>query len=140
MGRRAYTILALTAVWAVPGCGDSGRPHTVPVTGTVTFAGSPVAGADVTFLGKQGPLAAGRTDEQGRFQLMTFTAGDGAVPGAYLVGISKREKVVDPQNPNDPYPQFRDVLPAKYGNPESSGLTATVDASQRNDIGFALAP
>jgi hypothetical protein len=112
----------------------------VAVTGTVTLAGQPVEGADVVFMSQQGQLASGQTDAQGGFRLMTFQPGDGAVPGDYTVGISKKEKVVDPNNPQNPYPLVRDVLPERYATPQRSGLAAKVEATKQNDFPFDLKP
>ncbi len=39
------------------------------VSGTVTLKGQPLSGAKVTFIGKNGQVASGKTDEQGRYQL-----------------------------------------------------------------------
>ena len=85
------------------GCGEdpgvTDRPATVPVSGVVTLGGNPVEGATVTFHAgvpapgqtAQGNSAVGQTDAEGRFQLKTFEANDGAVPGEYVVTISKYE-------------------------------------------------
>ena len=136
----AFSLVTLVVIGALlSGCSGSGtRP--VPVSGTVSLNGQPVAGADVVFMPQQGQLASGQTDAQGRFQLLTAQLGDGAVPGDYAVGISKKEKIIDPNNPQNPYPMVRDVLPPRYGTPSSSGLTAKVQASGRNDFPFDLKP
>ena len=91
---RAWPLAVGVLVFAIvsPGCG-SGRLATLPVTGTVTFRGQPVAGAAVNFLSETGPAAWGSTDQQGRFQLTTFDTNDGAAAGSYGVTISKRVKV-----------------------------------------------
>ena len=140
MRRHWSMVLALAVLGAMAGCGGPDRPMTVPVSGIVRYAGQPVAGADVVFQPQQGPMATGQTDEQGRFQLMTFQPGDGAVPGEYAVMISKKEAVVDPRQPENPYPQVRDVLPPRYGNATQSRLTVRVQAAQRNDFPFDLQP
>jgi hypothetical protein len=83
--------LALGACWLLGGCtGAPDRPATVPVRGSVSYQGKPVAGAAVAFLAKGAPRPAiGTTDAQGNFRLTTFTADDGAVPGEHLVTVEK---------------------------------------------------
>ena len=77
---------------------SSKRSALVPVSGQVLLDGDPIAGAKVVFLpqqlfatgGKLRRVAAGLTDEQGRFHLLT--AGQpGASPGKYWVLLSKPE-------------------------------------------------
>ncbi len=85
----------------VIGCqrGTGGRPGTVPVAGKVTYKGKPVAGAQVTFMAKQGGAraAGGTTDPQGNYKLTTFESNDGAVLGAHTVTISKAAPVAGGQ-------------------------------------------
>lgn len=141
---------------AVSGCGGSGstgRPTTVPVSGTVLFEGRPVDGAQVTLVPQtpEGRAAFARTDAQGRFQLMTFTSGDGAIPGSYRVTISKEviEGGMSPEQAQEhfqktgqppPDPKVTNQLPEKYKKPETSGLTATVSESGPNELKFELTP
>lgn len=82
---------------AALGCSKA-KELPVPVAGVVTYNGTPLVGATVSFLStdaQQGRLASGLTDEQGRFQLHTFLSlgqqAAGAVPGTYKVAIHKRE-------------------------------------------------
>jgi len=83
--------LGLVGLLACAGCG-SGRPKTVPVTGVVTLDGTAVEGAAVKLSPKAGGRpASGTTDKEGKFTLMTFEKGDGAMPGEHLVSVSKVE-------------------------------------------------
>ena len=142
------------------GCGDSvdpNRPKTYPVSGTVTQGGQPVADANVTFHAKDGSRGAvGVTDANGNFQLTTFTAGDGAVAGEHEVSITKYDqpKITpkgdgsigdtgdDPETPEekgagrdaDP----KSMLPAKYADPKTSGIMATVTDAADNKFQFNL--
>jgi hypothetical protein len=74
---------ALTSLFA--GCGDSGSSGAVLAEGggVVNFKGGPLAGASVTFIPDDGPIATGTTDLQGKFKLST-----GAVAGV-AVGSCK---------------------------------------------------
>lgn len=131
------------------GCGGSGRPKTVPVTGVVTLDGKPIEGANVTFYPDTGESAAtggpqkktdaatrpatGTTDKEGKFTLKTFEEGDGALPGKYRVGIVKKEVTgfladkdglsggIAPEGIKEKW-----IVPQKYADPKTSGLTAEV--------------
>lgn len=68
------------------GCGDGDTgPATVPVSGTLTLDGSPVEGAEVTFVHEEFAAFA-ETDTEGRFELVP-----GAVVGENKVVVSKWE-------------------------------------------------
>lgn len=145
----AGTLFALTFSIAY-GCSGSAHPSTVKVVGTLTFNGTPVAGASVIFA----PVAGGRpatatTDAQGRYELSTFGDKDGAAPGEYKVTVQKtkiegssqmtdedRYDLMKQGNPV-PEPKMTSLLPEKYANSASSDLNATVRQSG-NDIPLTL--
>lgn len=81
----------LLSVVAFVGCGES-NPPTYKVTGVVTLDGKAVEGATVAFTpsgGSQQKPAVGTSGADGKYSLTTFTGGDGALPGAYKVTVSK---------------------------------------------------
>lgn len=133
------------------GCGetvDVDRPETAPVTGSVTYNGQPVEGATVTFMAgaSGGRGAVGTTDASGKFQLTTFEAGDGAIPGAYKVKIAKTVggaptaeggEIMAPPTGGPPTSEEKDELPVKYKDESTSGLTADVKDGD-NDFPFEL--
>jgi hypothetical protein len=155
--------LAMLSLVSTTGCsrGD-GRPKTYPVTGTVTLGGTPVDGATVIFVpksppqpGTQGPQAAtGVTDAAGKYTLGTFAKGDGAVPGEYLVKVFKyptppqsngssgggSEAEYVPPEEGAPSPAVaKNLLPEKYANEQTSGLSFTVEAKS-NTFDIQLTP
>jgi len=130
------SLVVAVVLSSLPGCRDSNQRQTAAVHGKVTFRGQPLAGANIFFVAEKGPRASADTDSQGEFRLMTYRAGDGAVPGDYKVGISKY--VADPATAKDPVPSMKNEIPEKYGNPTTSGLTAKVVAGKTNDFTFDL--
>lgn len=72
----------------------------VPVEGQVLLEGEPVVSAKVLFVpvepqlltGELSPVAVGRTDPRGKFQLATLKGATGAVAGRHLVFITTWER------------------------------------------------
>jgi hypothetical protein len=78
----------------IAGCGKSG-PQIAPVHGRITLDGQPLVGADVRFQpdGSERP-SVGRTDSEGRYELMFKRGQPGAVVGQHTVQISVSAEVV----------------------------------------------
>ena len=140
------------------GCVDDSL-GTVPVTGVVELDGKPVEGATVVFKPDgEGRAASGTTDAQGKFKLTTEVNGDGALPGNYKVGVTKYEgggldlpKIEDASDSaamdaiyNAAEKQgktgkpAKNLVGAKYSNPDGSGLTAEVKDSGTNEFSFKV--
>ncbi len=129
-------VLAAVVVLGCAKGGDPNRPQTYPATGTVTYNGQPVSEATVLLISTTsgGRGASGMTDASGNFTLTTFEAGDGALPGSYKVRITKTIVEDAPAEPGEPTapgeePNMgtqKDLIPAKYKDPNESGLTADV--------------
>jgi len=149
------------------GCANPDARYSM-VEGTVTFNGEPVAGATVSFqpVSPDGESASGMTNASGRFTLTSGGAarpGSGALPGDYRVTIIKRE----PPPPDPDYEAYergdidynelqermrrrdalgsgapsalpRNVLPARFASPGTSGLDATVVSGRNPPITFDL--
>lgn len=134
-------------VWAVCiglGCSGSGRPvieklETVPVTGKVLRGGKPLADASVRFQSADGKISSsGKTDAQGAFVLSTYGSQDGAPVGKYRVtvavsGVQELEPGV-----LSPDIDTSKQLPAKYGNPEQTPLSAEVKPGADNQFTFKV--
>ena len=150
------------------GCngGGAAAPKLAPADGTVTYKGSPLAGATVTFVPDSGPLAMGVTDLQGKFTLST-----GALPGV-VVGNAKAtvsmvapgsggsssdfskvpttdaareeyykkaaEKMTAQQSGTDASSQPKSLVPEKYASASSSGLSYTVNKNGDNHYKIEL--
>lgn len=131
------------------GCADSEsskHPPVVKAGGVVLYQGQPVAGADVTFNNREAnQTGTAQTDANGRFELSTFGQNDGVVPGHQFVAI-RRVDVIDKTPPNVDVsaggvaipPEYRWIVPQKYSNATTSGLTEEVKAGAPNDFKFDL--
>jgi hypothetical protein len=129
------------------GCSGNDRPATYEATGLVVYQGEPVAGAQVGFVPSEAADAAARpanatTDDSGEFSLATYyRPGEelaGAQPGTYRVTIAKvdaQREIVDPYATGQ-LPEG--ALPARYADPERSGLTATITPEGENYFEFTL--
>ncbi len=159
------TLVAFVSMMIIAGCGggDGKTPTLAAVKGSVTYNGSPLAGATVTFIPEKGPLAIGTTNLSGEFKLNT-----GALPGC-AVGLSKVSVRLDP--PSDeatassiPKPgsggditeqskqmaqmtmaaqqsnsKIKSLIPDKYRDANRSGLEYKVDSSgSKNDFKIEL--
>jgi hypothetical protein len=142
MNSQVLIVATLAFFMLLYGCSRSASElHVVPVTGQVTYDGRPIEGANVIF----SPLDGGQTlasqsvtDQEGRFEMRTHTAGgkfeSGIAPGKYAVAITKLDTSAISTTLAPP----KDVLPRKYGNPQTSGFTAEVAVGNENDFEFAL--
>lgn len=133
MGAAAGWAGVLAVVMGCTGCSED-ADATVPVfptTGRVVFEGQPAAGAFLTFHPK-GPSAAGADDQSppptatagadGSFSLTTATKDDGAPAGEYVVTVQWNR----PVKRGEDLVAGPDVIPKRYGRPETSPLAATV--------------
>ncbi len=152
--RTRFVFALLIAVVALGcGMGGKGRP-TKPVAVTVTYKGTPVPDATVTFmLDDVEPVAAfGKTDSNGLAKLNTPGVGNGVVLGKHKAIIIKEQIVNDRPAANQdsadyvppppggaPVPQVKDLIPTKYKAPGTSPLTFEVTASGPADFKLELA-
>lgn len=137
------------------GCNQSPYLATEYVEGIVTVGGSPIEGANVTFIPvepTQGIVGIGVTDSLGKYQLTTVSSRDGLKPrhgtgvlaGTYNVTIEKMEVPGDIQAKLDAGIQvaydpskMKYAVPRKYSNPEQSNLQVEVTPGS-NTISFDL--
>ena len=108
------------ALIAVIGCGGD-ESGLIPVTGTVKYAdGSNIAFENGTVIftpTAAGKPANGAVDKDGSFAMTTTNPGDGVQAGQYKVVLQL-------------WKSYRDqslAIPAKYGEPATTPLEATVD-------------
>ncbi len=88
--RRSFCCLTVFAALALAsGCGRDG-PTVVPVSGTVTRAGKPVASLHINFMPEAGRPSWGTSDEQGHFTLNYDPQRSGAEVGKHKVFVTFR--------------------------------------------------
>lgn len=164
---RGLLLITACVLGLASGC-SRGRqyPPTHSVSGFVTVEGQPVAEALVSFLPVDGQNPAnGVTDASGRYELTSFTRGDGAMEGSFRVTIVKYEKEVEDEpaasaekpaaeeadsgeTGNEGYvpagmlvSQYdtgpKNLLPKQYADQQKTPLTAAVRAEE-NSIDFDL--
>lgn len=127
VNRVGLAVLLTACLVCAAGCGR--RPTLVPVSGRVTLDGKPLEFGSVMIQPTAGPAARGTIRPDGGFTVGTFAPGDGAIVGPATVRVACYEQ----QRPGAPPPQGelalgKSLIPEKYAQFETSGLTATVAA------------
>jgi hypothetical protein len=129
---------ALAALLFLAGCGSPGGLDMVPIKGEVAYNGKPLTEGSVVYIPVEssGRQATGKLQPDGTFQLTTREANDGAVAGEYRIVVhavkapweempSREEMERRGRKPVE----MTFTVPERYTNPETSGLTDTVDSS-----------
>ena len=131
---------------ALTSLGCEGGPKLVKAGGTVKYKSAPLPGADIVLVpDESGFPSIARTDDQGRFTVTT-SGRPGAPVGSYKVAITavrQKRAVSDAEAVGMTSDQIaanhETLIPVKYNNLVSSGLTATVsDDPAKNDFMFDL--
>ncbi|MBA3483719.1 MAG: hypothetical protein H0T51_18070, partial [Pirellulales bacterium] len=126
------------AVLLIAGCSSKSGLDTVPIKGEVTYNGKPLADGTVVYLpaeGSGGRQATGPIQSDGTFSLTTQSAADGAMKGSYQIAVYAYK-------PHPGEPKTREereamqkqggiqrghIIPEKYTDPATSGLSDTVN-------------
>jgi len=128
-------------------CGCSSGPKFVPVSGTVTLDGKPLANAIVAFnpaavpgkIEAAGPGSMAVTDDQGHFALKVIgTDGKtvGAVVGEHRVRVSTADNMTNSDSSDVAHGHPKERVPAKYNT--NSQLTFTVPPGGTDAANFDL--
>ncbi len=133
----------------VSGCGGAvAEKGLVPVKGRVTLDGGPWPNpGQITFVptaktpepGKPAVRSAVATfDKDGNFSVVGGYGGaEGLHPGKYWVAVDCPEGPVEMPLPGKPVQQ-KNAAPAKFRNPETSGLNLTVEAGKSPEANFDI--
>ena len=144
----SFILFAL--VVAIAGC-RSGELDVQSVTGTVTYNGSPLEGAIVTFVSAEddsGYGATAVTEMDGRYSLNTHGANrNGALVGTYNVTISKTiaidrngKEYLDDSQPLGPSgrPDTKHLIPEKYSGMSTTAILSANVKKGKNVFDFNL--
>jgi hypothetical protein len=130
MNRFVCVAVLAGVAWCATGCKDSSAttPSLVPVKGTVTLDGKPMAGGEVRF------TAPGQT-------LRTVEIKDGAFSGQAYPGKNRVDVVWDqdgPPNPMDPSSRIKvNTVAPQFSGPNSK-LSADIGSSGAPDLKFEV--
>jgi hypothetical protein len=127
-------LVLLPGLLLAAGCGAS-EPGLVPVSGKITLDGGPWPREGVINFTSDGPAPGGASttvrpgsakfDVDGSFVAGSFEEGDGLFPGAYKLSVTCSE--APPQiTSTGKFVEGKSVVPKKYQDPNTSGLTLTV--------------
>jgi hypothetical protein len=127
--QRSHVLLIVACVLLFAGCGGSKPPLGI-VKGHVELDGTPLAtGAVITNFasgrGAQGVI------KDGRFELGTFSAQDGALVGTHQLAVIAQEK---PQGSGPEAKAGKLLVPERYTNPNTSGLSIDVKAGNNSPM------
>ncbi len=122
----------------------SGKLPVFPVAGQLTMDGQPMPDAQIFFFPVESvPKGASKirphatTDEEGNFRVATYGVEDGAPVGEYRVTVSwKGENSTTTGGDTDDRPE---KVPARYRNPQTTRLKATVTEGQNTLPAWDLA-
>ncbi len=136
--RELYSIVVMAVVVLVSGCGDV-NPERValhPVSGQILDGAQPAVGVQVVLYPQDAAqtnihnlFPHGETDQNGRFDLSTYVAGDGAPTGDWTVTLTWPIDRIDPKL-KEQWLATGDSLPdrlrGRYASPQASKLHVTI--------------
>ena len=104
--------------------GCSNQKGTYPVKGILMLAnGQPLANASISMEATEGSLSAiGRSDANGRFEMSTYSTGDGMPRGIYRA-------LVMPPSGDDLDVRQPTLFDPKYSSYQTSGLQFTIEGA-----------
>lgn len=119
--------------------GNPGQLPTYPVRGSATFEGRPLVDATIVLHpvgGKDSdrPRPQGTVAADGSFVLRSYGVDDGAPAGDYKVSFHWFAKPSKSQDAPPP----RSLLPQRLANPETSGVTVSIQPGDNQLPPFAL--
>ena len=130
-----WLLLAALAVFAVSGCGDTGRNE---VTGTVTYKGQPLDEGLITFIPQDGQgTQDGAGISNGAYRI---PRDKGLVPGRYMVTIYGGDGVprVGDGEPSGPAPPGttpgKERIPAEYNTKSNQFVEITKSGPNKFDF------
>jgi hypothetical protein len=127
------------AMSAVAGCSNQGS-----LSGKVTYKGTPLNGGQVSFVGANNVTRTAMIDADGNYSIDKVPVGElkiGVVTAAAKIPVPGMAKKMDASKMGGPAgasaqePAKGTNIPAKYNDPEKSGLTYTMKSgAHKHDI------
>jgi hypothetical protein len=114
MNHKLLGCLCLCAGLAVAGCTGGGRGD---VSGVVKYKGEPLPGGTILFYGQPKGVWSAEIKEDGSYAVSGVPAGTAKIAVIGMVQVNLGAGPVGTKTP---------PIPAKYADPERSGLTCTV--------------
>ncbi|MBN2296171.1 MAG: hypothetical protein JXM70_27315 [Pirellulales bacterium] len=132
-------IVGILCTIVIQGCGGTDRLSTAKVSGLVTLDGKPLSKGTVVFTPAAGRAATGKIQPDGTFVLGTYATSDGAVLGKHQVAVVAREtKSRQGGDPAAPPITGPSLIPERYSNSATSGLTFEVTDDGKNEFNIQL--
>ena len=128
---RPLGLFIVVGALGLSGCGggDGVKPfdNLVPVSGTVTVEGKPLAQGTVEFIPEAptGQTASGKVSN-GSFTMSTTVSAPGVVAGKYKVQIDSKEPLAAGPPPTGKVEPPKSLIPVKYADAKTSGLEVDV--------------
>lgn len=127
--RPVFVVLGMSVLCCgLPGC--RGTDEGQLITGTVSFRGQVVPRGIINFIGPDKVPLGGPIGPDGTYECRL-------APGQYTVIVSAPALPEGDWKDGDPPPEGPPAVPAKYGRPQTSGLSARV-GDQDKTIDFPL--
>ncbi len=130
-------IVMLLFLATVVGCGTA-APPLLEVRGKVTYEGQPIDDLTVHFLPESGRPSWGVTDAEGNFVLEFSSGNPGVVKGNHRVFLtfdpSDTQVKMDMEMGNYRPPAVIEEILGKYGDPETTPLSFSIQESQSIDL------
>lgn len=131
------------AVFGCSGGGGADRPKLAAAAGVAKFKGQPIPDATITFYPEKGPVAVGRTDQNGKFAVKT----NGQL--GTVIGKNKVTVIEDSNKPGAEIPPAgADVMKyavsstfsKKYTDPNTTDLIIDITAEGNTELVLDLTP
>ena len=120
------------------GCTNNNPLGAIRIKGKVTYNGEPLGQGEVLYnpVNSSGRRAKGKIQSDGTFQLTTLETNDGAIPGEYQISIlayaphpGEPTRTVESEQRDQIKQRIKrgHIIPERYTDPETSGLTDSVN-------------